>query len=82
MSLFDENPQREVGSDRKVVVFDLETQRSFDEVGGRSQLHRLGVSVGVAYRYDTDEFLTYTEDNIADLIALLQTADLVIGYNI
>lgn len=82
MNLFDTNPQREVGSDRKVVVFDLETQRSFDEVGGRSQMHRLGVSVGVAYRYDTDEFLVYTEDKMSELIALLLEADLVVGYNI
>jgi DEAD/DEAH box helicase domain-containing protein len=82
MNLFDKNPQREVGADRMVVVFDLETQRSFDEVGGRSQLHRLGVSVGVAYRYDTDEFLTFTEDTIGELIELLSKADLVVGYNI
>lgn len=82
MSLYDDNPQREVGAERMVVVFDLETQRSFDDVGGRSQMHRLGVSVGVAYRYDTDEFLVYTEDNISELIALLLQADLVVGYNI
>ncbi len=82
MSLYDDNPQREVGSERKVVVFDLETQRSFDDVGGRSQMHRLGVSVGVAYRYDSDEFLVYTEDRISELIELLLAADLVVGYNI
>ena len=82
MNLYDDNPQREVGDERKVVVFDLETQRSFDEVGGRSQMHRLGVSVGVAYRYDTDEFLVYTEENISELIQLLLGADLVVGYNI
>jgi DEAD/DEAH box helicase domain-containing protein len=82
MSLYEKNPQREVGSNRKVVVFDLETQRSFDEVGGRSQMHRLGVSIGVAYRYDTDEFLTYAEDRMQDLIDLLKEADLVVGYNI
>jgi DEAD/DEAH box helicase domain-containing protein len=82
MSLYDDNPQREVRSGKKVVVFDLETQRSFDEVGGRSQMHRLGVSVGVAYRYDTDEFLVYTEDRISELIDLLHGADLVVGYNI
>lgn len=82
MNLFDDNPQREVGSDRKVVVFDLETQRSFDEVGGRSQMHRLGVSVGVAYRYDTDQFLVFTEDQVPELIELLSSADLVVGYNI
>ncbi len=82
MSLFDENPRREVSRDRKVVVFDLETQRSFDEVGGRSQFHKLGVSAAVAYRYDTDEFLVVDEDTIEQLIELLLGADLVIGYNI
>jgi DEAD/DEAH box helicase domain-containing protein len=82
MSLFDENPRREVSRDRKVVVFDLETQRSFDEVGGRSQFHKLGVSTAVAYRYDTDEFLVVDEDTIDQLITLLLEADLVIGYNI
>ncbi|MCG6964353.1 MAG: ribonuclease H-like domain-containing protein [Acidobacteria bacterium] len=82
MGLFEDNPTRDVASNELVVVFDLETQRSFDEVGGRSQLHRLGVSVGVSYRYDRDEFKTYTEDTIAELIALLQSADLVVGYNI
>jgi DEAD/DEAH box helicase domain-containing protein len=82
MSLYDENPRREVSRDRKVVVFDLETQRSFDEVGGRSQFHKLGVSVAVAYRYDTDEFLVVHEDTVDQLIELLLGADLVIGYNI
>lgn len=82
MGLFEDNPQREVPRDHPVVVFDLETQRSFDEVGGRSQMHRLGVSVGVAYRYDTGEFLTYTEDRISDLVDLLRDAELVVGYNI
>ena len=82
MALFDQNPQREVPKDQKVVVFDLETQRSFAEVGGRSQFHRLGVSVGVAYRYDQDEFLVVTEDTVDELVSLLVEADLVVGYNI
>jgi len=82
MDLFDSNPRREVPEGEKVVVFDLETQRSFAEVGGRSQFHRLGVSVGVAYRYDREEFLVVTEDRISELIDLLLEATLVVGYNI
>jgi DEAD/DEAH box helicase domain-containing protein len=82
MDLFDPNPQREVPEGEKVVVFDLETQRSFAEVGGRSQFDKLGLSVGVAYRYDTDEFLVVTEDSVDQLISLLLEADLVVGYNI
>ena len=82
MDLFDANPKREVPPDQKVVVFDLETQRSFAEVGGRSQFDKLGVSVGVAYRYDRDEYLVVTEDRVRELIDLLCDADLVVGYNI
>jgi DEAD/DEAH box helicase domain-containing protein len=82
MDLFEANPQREVKAGEKVVVFDLETQRSFAEVGGRSQFHRLGVSVGVAYRYDLDEFLVVKEETISELISLLLEATLVVGYNI
>ena len=82
MNMFDDNPQRTVSDGQKVVVFDLETQRSFKDVGGRTQMHRLGVSIGVAYRYDTDEYLTVTEEEIGGLIELLQSADLVVGYNI
>ncbi len=82
MNMFDDNPQRTVSAGEKVVVFDLETQRSFKEVGGRTQMHRLGVSIGVAYSYKTDEYLTVTEERIGELIELLQEADLVVGYNI
>ena len=82
MDLFDANPKREVPPDQKVVVSDLETQRSFAEVGGRSQFDKLGVSVGVAYRYDRDEYLVVTEDRVRELIDLLCDADLVVGYNI
>jgi DEAD/DEAH box helicase domain-containing protein len=82
MDLFEANPQREVKAGDKVVVFDLETQRSFAEVGGRSQFHRLGVSVGVAYRYDLDEYLVVNEETISELVNLLLEASLVVGYNI
>ena len=82
MDLFEANPEREVKAGEKVVVFDLETQRSFAEVGGRSQFHRLGVSVGVAYRYDLDEFLVVTEERVSELVNLLLDASLVVGYNI
>jgi DEAD/DEAH box helicase domain-containing protein len=81
MSLFDDNPTREVTTNQLVVVFDIETQRSFAEVG-RSQMHKLGVSVAVAYRYDRDELQVFTEETISELIDLLLQADLVVGYNV
>ena len=82
MGLFDENPAREVPQGSRVVVFDLETQRSFEEIGGRTQLHQLGISIGVLYRYDQDRFLTFDEEHASDLVDELLNADLVVGYNI
>jgi len=65
-----------------VVFFDLETQRSFDEVGGRHYIHCMGLSVAVTYSPAIVEYHYYTEENVHDLIAELRTADLVIGFNV
>ena len=63
------------------VVFDLETRRSAEEVGGWGHAGRMGVSVGVAYDSASDRFLTFTEESIDGLLALLQRAELVVGFN-
>jgi DEAD/DEAH box helicase domain-containing protein len=64
------------------IVLDLETQKSFDEVGGRNKFHLLKVSVAVAYSYPQNKFLVFEERGLHKLGEILQEADLVIGYNI
>lgn len=64
------------------IVLDLETQKDFAQVGGRNFQHKLRVSVCGIYSYGQDQFLCFEEKNLAKLGELLQTADLVIGYNI
>lgn len=64
------------------VVLDLETQKSFDEVGGRNRNHLLKISVAVAYSYPQGKFLVYDEKSVHKLGELLEEADLVVGYNI
>jgi len=64
------------------VYFDLETQNSIDDVGGRGNLRQLKMSVGVTYATTDDAFRRYTETNVADLIAELQSADQVVGFNL
>ncbi|MDP2933750.1 MAG: ribonuclease H-like domain-containing protein [bacterium] len=66
----------------KKIVLDLETQKSFDEVGGRNKNHLLKVSVAVAFSYPENKFLVYDEKNVHKLGELLEDADLVIGYNV
>jgi len=69
---------------KNIVYFDLETQKSFDEVGGRTPDHfrRLKMSVGVVYSTKDQEYRIFTEEQVHDLVNLLMRADVVIGHNI
>ena len=63
------------------LFFDLETQKSFDEVGGRQNLRQLRVSVAVTCDA-TGQFHEYQEADVQKLIEQLKCAELVVGYNI
>ena len=65
-----------------MLFFDLETQHSFQEVGGRQHLDKLRVSVAVTYSSLTGEYKSYTEPHVFDLIEDLFSAPTVIGFNI
>src|SRR3989338_9284459 len=64
------------------IVLDLETQKEFAEVGGRSAHSKLRVSVCGIYDYESDHYQCFDEKNLTKLGEMLQSADLVIGYNI
>jgi len=66
---------------KNIVYFDLETQRSFGDVGGAANKDKMGVSVGVAYSTLTGQYHIFGEDNLDELIDMLVKADLVVGYN-
>jgi DEAD/DEAH box helicase domain-containing protein len=65
-----------------VVFFDVETQRTFDEVGGRHNIRNMGLSAAVTYSTASGAFRHYTEETVADLVAELRAADLVVGFNV
>lgn len=66
----------------KKIVLDLETQKSFQDVGGRGKNHLLKVSMACIYDYSTDRYSSFEEHELPKLAPILQTADLIIGYNI
>jgi len=66
---------------KNIVYFDLETQRSADEVGGWSNISRMGMSVGVTYSVARGGYRIYGEKQVDELIHELQRADLVVGFN-
>lgn len=62
-------------------VFDLETIRSAEEVGGWNRAERMGVSVAVVWDSLLGDHVTYLEDEVDRLIDHLFELDLVVGFN-
>lgn len=69
-------------SSRDYGVFDLETQKSADEVGGWHRADLMGISCAVVYDSRQNEFVEYFETDIPRLIHHLRSLDLVIGFNV
>lgn len=65
-----------------IVYFDLETQRTANDVGGWDKKAEMGMSVGVTYSTRDEKYEIFPENRAGDLVARLQRADLVVGYNI
>jgi DEAD/DEAH box helicase domain-containing protein len=64
-----------------IVVFDLETLRSAEDVGGWRNTHLMGMAVGVILEVRSGKMLTCFEDAVDRLIDRLLAADLVVGFN-
>lgn len=64
------------------IVLDLETQKTFDEVGGGRNLEALGVTVVGVYSYGSGDYRAYIESEMGELEQLLSNSSRVIGFNI
>ena len=88
LGLFGETEDQEapkpvkVVSGPRVLFFDLETQKSAEEVGGWGNIHKMGLAVGVVWDSLDREFFTYEEKDARQLVDKLSTADLVVGFNV
>lgn len=68
--------------DGRWVVFDLETRRSADEVGGWGRIDRMGLALAVVYDVARDRYTAYREEDVDRLLLDLVMADRVVGFNI
>ncbi|MCA9375912.1 MAG: ribonuclease H-like domain-containing protein [Candidatus Doudnabacteria bacterium] len=62
------------------VVLDIETQNTFQEVGAYEP-SKLDVSLVGIYRYETDAYEVYMEDQLQDMFKMLENSGPIIGYN-
>ncbi len=65
-----------------IVVFDLETQNLFEDVGGRGNTAALKVSCAVTWSSVRNNFTVYWEKDVPALVSELKSAGRVIGFNI
>ena len=65
-----------------IVYFDLETQNLFEDVGGRDNIDKLKLAVGITYSTERQDYAVYLEEDAEALISELTSADVVVGFNI
>ena len=65
-----------------IVYFDLETQKSAEDVGGWDRIREMRMSVGVTYSTARGSYMSYEEARVNELIDELRRADLVVGFNV
>ena len=64
-----------------IVYFDLESQKLFEDVGGRDA-SKLLLACGVTWSTQRTDFAVYWEKDVAALVDELKSADRVVGFNI
>lgn len=64
------------------IIFDVETQKDFAQVGGRKNHHLLGVSIVVVYSSQDEQFHAFEESQMKELEDLFISAEKIIGFNI
>lgn len=64
------------------LVFDLETQCLAEEVGGWTNIHRLGFAAGALLHVETQQMRFFLEKDVSDLIQHLERARIIIGFNL
>ena len=71
-----------ISKEQRILYFDLETQKSAEDVGGWDYAKLMGLAVGVVWDSLEGEFFGYEEHEATQLVKKLKTADLVIGFNV
>jgi DEAD/DEAH box helicase domain-containing protein len=66
----------------RLQFFDLETQKTAEDVGGWGNTHLMRVSIAVLFDTIENSFHVFDEDSIDALFDHMEQADLIIGFNI
>jgi DEAD/DEAH box helicase domain-containing protein len=65
---------------RDIIVYDLETRDTFQDIGSRDA-RKLHISLLGMYSTNDDEYYAFTEDELPQFFRRLESCELIIGFN-
>ena len=66
----------------KVIIVDIQTKKSYDDVGGKKNMNQMGVSIAGLYNYEQEELIFFKQEQMSQFIEILQSSQLVVGINL
>ncbi len=78
----EENNEKEKCAGPRILYFDLETQKTAQDVGGWRNAHLMRISIAVLFDNLEKRFFNFEEDRVDDLINHLKRGDLIVGFNV
>jgi len=67
---------------KDTLVLDIETKKSFADVGGKENISALGIAVLGMYSYASDSFRAFEERELPEFEGILGATEHLIGFNI
>lgn len=71
-----------VSLEKRILYFNLIPQKSIEDVGGWSNIHKMGMAVGVVWDSLDRDYFIYKEKDSKILLEKFRTSDLVAGFGI
>lgn len=69
-------------SNGATYIVDLQTRKTYEDVGGKKATSQMGVSFAALLNHDTDEISVYTEQDINTLLDRIFSSRLIVGLNL
>jgi DEAD/DEAH box helicase domain-containing protein len=66
--------------EQDIIVYDIETQETFQDIGTRDP-KKLHISLVGMYSYNLRKYFSYTEDELPEFFRRLEVCKTVIGFN-
>jgi DEAD/DEAH box helicase domain-containing protein len=66
----------------KTIVLDLETKRLAQDVGGWSNIEKMGLVAAVSYDIQSKAYARFTENQVEGLLDTIHQSELIVGFNL